>query len=434
MVPAGRLAKILAFWSLVGLAAHLAGDGDGIWQILCLPLALWILADLRASRRIPSLEVVRTHAGAWTQGRRGAVGIRIRHPGGRPLSGEIFDHHPPGWEMDGLPVRLGLGPGEEAVFEYHLRPVDRGTAVFHPPEILVDSPSRLWRARIRPGQTESVQVFPDLGILRSRDLGGRVALAGPGALLRRLRGEGTEFHQLREYRQGDSLRSIDWKATARQGRPVSREYREERDQQVVVLLDAGRRMASRDGSQSHFDHCLQAVLRLSWTAARQGDSVGLLCFSDKLRTWVAPGKGRLAQDRILAAAHDLQPDDAPPDFLMAAESLRARVRRRALVVLVTSLEEEDASTLHQALSLIGSRHLVLCASLREAALDRTLDHPPRDFADARTQAAVVQLLQRRHEAIARLGIPSRLLLESSPRSLHQDLAQRYLGIKQSGRL
>ena len=97
-----------------------------------------------------------------------------------------------------------------------------------------------------------------------------------GVRMSRRRGEGIEFHQLRDYRDGDSLRSIDWKATARMRRLIAREYQDERDQQIVFMLDAGRHMLAKDAELSHFDHTLNAMFLLSYVALRQGDAAGVV--------------------------------------------------------------------------------------------------------------------------------------------------------------
>ena len=139
----------------------------------------------------------------------------------------------------------------------------------------------------------------------------------------RRRGEGSEFHQLRDYRPGDSLRQVDWKATARCRRLISRDYQDEQDQQVVCLLDCGRRMRSLDGRLSHFDHTLTALLLLAYVALRQGDAVGLLTFAGPER-WVPPRKTRGTLDRLMAAVHDLEPGLEPTDYLAAAQAALSR--------------------------------------------------------------------------------------------------------------
>lgn len=435
MIPSPRLLAALAAWVVVGGVLEWTRFHAEPWRWASLAVVLWILQDFLRAHRTPALEVRRSHSLGWIQGRESEVAVVVSHRGGRAVHLSVFDHHPPHWQMSGHPVDGRLQDGQEMTCLERLRPPNRGDHVFAGVEVLVDSPSRLWRRRLFLGKPESVRVFPELALLRGSSLPDASSrLQRSGVHRKRRRGEGTEFHQLREYRQGDPLRGIDWKATARQGRPISREYQEERDQQVIILLDAGRRMVRRDGEKSHFDHCLEAAMRLAWTAIREGDAVGLMCFSDRVRRYIPPTKGRAGLDRLLEGTYDLQPDSAPPDFLAATEELRSRVRRRALVVLLTLLEEEDSSTLHTALSLVRTRHLVLCASLRETALDQALDAEPKDFPTARTQASLLHLLDERKEAIRRLGLPSRLLLEASPSTLHEELVARYLSIKGSGRL
>ncbi|HNY30358.1 MAG TPA: DUF58 domain-containing protein [Fibrobacteria bacterium] len=435
MIPGHRLLWGLAIWVAIGGVLEWTSFHAEPWRWASLAVLLWILQDFLRAHRNPRLEMERIQTAGWIHGRESEVVVKVFHREGRPVHLEVFDHHPPHWEMQGHPAKGHLREGQALSSTERLRPPLRGDHEFAGVEVLVDSPSRLWRRRLMLGKPESVRVFPELALLRGSHLPDSASrIQRSGVHRKRRRGEGTEFHQLREYRQGDPLRGIDWKATARQGRPISREYQEERDQQVIILLDAGRRMVRRDGDKSHFDHCLEAAMRLAWTGIQEGDAVGLLCFSDRVRRFIPPTKGRAGLDRLLEGTYDLQPDSSPPDFLVATEELRSRVRRRALVVLLTLLEEEDSSTLHAALSLVRTRHLVLCASLRETALDLALEEEPKDFPSARTQASLLNMVEERRESIRRLGLPSRLLLEASPSNLHEHLVARYLAIKGSGRL
>ncbi|MBT0875970.1 DUF58 domain-containing protein, partial [Campylobacter coli] len=121
--------------------------------------------------------------------------------------------------------------------------------------------------------------------------------------IRRRRGEGTDFHQMREYRVGDSLRQIDWKATSRARKLISREYQDEKNQQLLVVLDTGRRMLAREPASpqgaalAHFDHALDATLLVAYLALRQGDAVGLLTTGGE-RRWVPPRRGMAAIDTL----------------------------------------------------------------------------------------------------------------------------------------
>jgi uncharacterized protein (DUF58 family) len=229
------------------------------------------------------------------------------------------------------------------------------------------------------------------------------------------------------------MRSIDWKATARMNRPITREYQEERDQQVVFLLDTGRRMQARDELTTHFDHALNAVLTLGFLAQKQGDAVGLMSFGGDAR-WLAPAKGRTGLDRLLAGVYDLHPSEMAPDYTQAATDLLNRLSKRAFVVVITNLRDEDDTALRTACELISTKHLVMCASLREKVMDSARDAEVQNLADALRYSATVHYLQQRKEAIRRLGIRADRLIDITPERLSLTLVNRYLDIKESGQL
>ncbi len=254
-----------------------------------------------------------------------------------------------------------------------------------------------------------------------------------GIVRRRRRGEGLEFEQLREYREGDLIRQIDWKATARHRKLISREYEDERNQQIVFLLDCGRRMRAVDDGVAHFEHVLNAVLLLGHIATKQGDSVGLMTFAGEER-WLPPVKGPAGMSAILNRVYDLQTSPTPADYRDAAKRLMTRQRRRAMVILVSNLRDEDSSELRPALATLRQRHLVLVASLKETAVALAAAGPAGGFRDALAVAAANHYLAERgkaHEALRRGGI---LLLDAAPAELPVHLANAYLDLKRSGRL
>jgi uncharacterized protein (DUF58 family) len=258
-------------------------------------------------------------------------------------------------------------------------------------------------------------------------------LSDVGILQRRRRGEGLEFEQLREYREGDSLRKIDWKASERMRKLISREYQDERDQQVMFVIDCGRRMRAKDGEYSHFDHALDATLLLAYVGLRQGDAVGLMTMSGEDR-FVAPRKSRETVNRILNAVYDLQPGLLTPDYYQAAVALSQRLRKRALVVIVSNLRDEDDDTLRPALRLLQQRHLVLFASLRELVLDEAVALPVVDYDSALTHLASVDFRMERDSAFQRLHLSNVVCLDVPPQKLAVALVNQYLEVKRSGRL
>jgi len=250
----------------------------------------------------------------------------------------------------------------------------------------------------------------------------------------RRRGCGAEFNQLREYRRGDSLRQIDWKATSRIHKLIAREYQDERDQRLLFLLDCGRRMRHLDAEgRGHLDEALNALLLLAYVAVRQGDAVGLMTYGGP-RRWFAPRKEPDTVNRLLGAVYDLEAGVAAADPLAAARELMQRQPRRALVVFVTNSRDEDHPELLRAVQVLRRRHLVLVADLRESILDQTLAAPILDHRQAlRFHGTHAYLSDRRrqHERLQHLGAH---VLDLLPRQLPIALVNAYFVAKRAATL
>jgi uncharacterized protein (DUF58 family) len=281
---------------------------------------------------------------------------------------------------------------------------------------------------------EQVRVFPNFReIARYALLATDHRLSRMGVRPRQRRGEGSDFHQLREYRAGDSLRQIDWKATSRIRRLISREYQDERDQQVVFLLDCGRRMRHVEDGTAHLDQALNAMLLLSHVAALQGDAVGFLSFGGTSR-WFPPQKGGNLVRSILARTYDIESSTDAADYLLAARELLPRQRRRALVVVMTNTRDEDHADLVSAVRLLQRRHLVVVANLRESMLDRTLSQAVRGFDSALRFQAVGEYLDSRRRSLGELRHLGAVVLDLLAPQLPAALVNNYLSIKGSNAL
>ncbi len=424
---------LLALWGMLGLGASLAWWPAASWWTMGGVLLVMALLDgLRVARR-PTPSVHRQLADTWPIGVERPVTLTLETASHRqPL--DVFDLHPGGWTMQGLPRALELLPGESASFDYHLCAHERGDFRFDGVQLLLHSPWRLWRQSRIAGAAQKVHVFPNFAPLaRFAMFSAEQASRLVGAHVKRRRGEGTDFHQMREYRIGDSLRQIDWKATARARRLISREYQDEKNQQLVLMLDTGRRLMARDGSLAHFDHVLDASLVVAYLALRQGDAVGLHA-TGGASAWVPPRRGVGTIDELLRASYALQPQPVATDFLAAATELSLRQRRRALVMLVTNLRDEDMDDLLAAVGMLRKRHLVCVASLREDSLDTALGEDVSDLPGAiRAGAAARYLEQRRaaHEALRSHGV---MVLDVACQELAASLVDKYLAVKRDGLL
>lgn len=388
--------------------------------------------------RVDGIEATRAVPGSVPVGVSTQVAVRIVNRSRAAQTVTVFDHHPAHANVEGLPRQVRLEPNSWARIRYALRPLQRGDLQFGRVEARIASPLALWQMRQWLGDSQSIRVFPNFAALARYALFATDhRLAQIGILQRRRRGEGMEFQQLREYRLGDPLRSIDWRASARTAKLISRDYHDERSQQIVFLLDCGRRMSAQDGALSHFDHMLNAALLLAHVGLRQGDAVGLLTMATEAQgatRYLAPRRAASTVNSILNCVYDLAPTSTTPDYYRAAQEFSRRVSKRALVVILTNLRDEDDDDLLPALRLLQSRHLVVLASLREQILGETLARPVRSFDQALTHGATAGYLHRRAASFARLERQGVIALDVEPARLAIALVNRYLDVKRSGRL
>ena len=418
-------------WAVLGLATSFGKLPVAAWWAAGAVLLLVALVDAWRVSRQPMPDVSRSLPEALPLGVERNVTL-VLDVGSRAQRVDVHDLHPVGWGTTGLPRTLDLPAASSTRFDYTLRPTERGEARFEGVHLRLHSRWRLWRRARVVAPVRTVRVYPDFAPLaRLALLGAETASRAVGAHVKRRRGEGTDFHQMRDYRVGDSLRQVDWKATARMRRLISREYQDERNQHLLMVIDTGRRMLACDGELSHFDHVLNAALVVSYLALRQGDAVGLLASGGE-RRWVSPQRGMGAIDVLLRGTYDLQPQPVATDYLAAATELSQRHRRRSLVMLVTNLRDEDSDDLLAAVRMLQQRHHVVVASLREEALDAVLDEDVRDLRGAlRASAAARYIAQRSavHDALRshRVGV-----LDVTCEQLPGALVERYLAVKRDG--
>lgn len=351
----------------------------------------------------------------------------------------LHDHTDATLQVEGLPLHLTLEPGTETQSAYLLMPTSRGEVAFSPADVRVRSRWGLCELLEKVGERQVRRVYPDFAqIARYAWLAGDRRLQEIGIKTYTQRGAGTDFKQLTEYRPGDPVRHIDWKATLRFDKPILREFQDERDQNVILLLDCGRRMRADDRTQTagtaHFDQVLNAIMLLAYVALNQGDAVGALTFGtpDGAGRAAPPRKGMLALNLLMGQLYGVQPTLAHSDYVEAAREVLLRHHKRSLVIVITNFRDEDSDELGAALKLLRSRHLVMLASLRERIV-RELAEQPLVSADAPVEAASAHLHeQSRRDAFVRLAARDALMVDAEPERLGVELVNRYHTAKRAG--
>lgn len=434
MIPSWRLPAVVAALSIVALLSAFVPSLQPAWKALSAIVAGVALLDLLLSRRrpVPAFSREVRHSipvAVWSP-----VTMILENRGSSAVQLKVHDHHPAWFDADLLPRHLDLPGNRVARIGYRVRPTHRGDGQFEGADLVCRSPLGFWHRKIFVECPERVRVFPNFRqISRYALLATDHRLSQMGVRRRQRRGEGSDFHQLREYRAGDSLRQIDWKASSRYRRLISKEYQDERDQQVVFMLDCGRRMRHADQGELHLDQALNAILLLTHVAAQQGDAVGFLSFGGSNR-WLPPSKGGDPVRRLLYRTYDLESSTEAADYLVAARELMPVQSRRALVVIVTNTRDEDQADLTAAVRLLQRRHLVVVANLRETLLDETMSQPVRDFDGALRFHATGDYLDSRRRSLETLRHQGAVVLDLLASHLPVALVNNYLTIKASGAL
>ncbi|PLK47251.1 DUF58 domain-containing protein [Uliginosibacterium sp. TH139] len=442
MLPAKALLAALAAWLVLAIASAIEPALQPLDNAAGVALLLWAAVDwLRArSEALPAAQRVvnaTLAVGEWAQ-----VELRFHWAHRVPAELSVFDHHPSSFQQEGLPAAVRTAGNNAQALRYRVRPRARGDHAFGRIELRIRSPWAAWLRQVQVAEAQEVRVYPNFAPLTRHALRAvDYRNARFGLQQRQRRGQGMDFSQLREYREGDSMRQIDWKATTRMGKMISREYQDERDQRILLLVDCGRRMGARENESaqtsgsdlSHFDHALDTVLMLAYVALSHGDRVGLMTLGGPER-YLPVQHSAATVSRILRETYDLQPTLQVSDFERAAQQLLLRERKRALVVLMTNLRDEDDQGLLAAARLLSSRHLVLVASLREAALDAAQDEGIQDAFDAARVTAAVDYARRREATLRRLRAEGVLCLDVKPEDLAIETVNRYLAVKAANRL
>jgi uncharacterized protein (DUF58 family) len=249
--------------------------------------------------------------------------------------------------------------------------------------------------------------------------------------LNRRYGEGTEFERLREYVPDDEYRRIDWKATARRNKPITREFQTERSQNIMAVIDAGRMMRSPVGDMAILDYVVNAVLLFTFVAVRRGDKVGLLTFADDVGMYLTPHQGKGQFYKMLEALYGVQSQPVESNYARGLSFLSVRNKRRSLVVLFTDLSGGLPS--HQALlthlTALYPRHLPLCVTVSDPALTNTATLRPHNSESVYERAVAEQMLDDRQRLIESLTRRGAMVLDVPAEKLTAAVINKYLELK-----
>ncbi len=388
IVPQRRLiwwsaAVLLPAGVCLAVAPALAAGAFVIYAIIAIVDALFVIRPL-AGITIELPGVTRL-----TRLRPGKLPIRVHNRTLGTITVRIGFAFPAGLRSESPVLWVEVPASASGNCEWPLTGGNRGRYTLHDCHVETGSRLGLWNVQGRKPCDGEIRVYPDL--LRERKKAASLLVRGiTGAHRLRQLGQGREFEKLRDYMPGDSYSEIHWKATAKRSRPITKLYQVEKTQQIYVILDVSRlagrvldeearplpidegakRLAngtSDPPSQRAIEYYLTATLLLAAAAHKQGDLFGAVAFSDRIDRFVRAGAGRSSFQACRQALYDLQAKTVSPDLEELASFIGTRLRRRALLVFLTDLDDPVAAEgFVRNMEIIGSRHLVLVNSLRHA--------------------------------------------------------------------
>ncbi|AZK94328.1 MULTISPECIES: DUF58 domain-containing protein [Streptomyces] len=436
MTLTGRTALLAAIGALpVGV---LAPSWTGMLAVNA-PLSLAILCDYALAAPVRSLRFTRSGDTSVRLGESAEVGLTVTNPSRRVLRAELRDAWPPSaWTTGtGQAVsrhRVSIPAGERRRVVTTLFPSRRGDRRADRVTVRSYGPLGLaarqgshnvpWTVRVLP-PFHSRKHLPSR-LARLRELDGRTSVL--------VRGRGTEFDSLRDYVPGDDVRSIDWRATARQSAVAVRTWRPERDRHILVVLDTGRTSAGRVGDVPRLDAAMDAALLLTALASRAGDRVDLLAYDRRIRAQV---RGRSAKEllpTVVDALAGLEPELVETDARGLSAAALKSAPRRSLITILTSLDAAPAEEgLLPVLPQLTQRHTVLLASVSDPRVEEMVR--ARGSAEAVYQAAAgAQARAQRRRTVEKLQRYGVTVVDAPPESLAPALADAYLALKAAGRL
>ena len=404
------------------------------YDIIIVAIAIF---DAWNSKLSPRVGIERHFGSRFAVGAETEVRIEIANHTPGDLALIIKDEYPPQMMLSGSrEARLHVEAQTAASFSYWLTAPKRGRFDFGFVAVRFVSNWRLVWKQALAGAPTTVKVYPNMRRAREAELkalGTRSFVAARRKS--QWRGEGRDFESLRDYVRGDEMRHISWTATARRGKLVTRQYQMERDQTILIALDAGRLMTARIENETKLDSAVHATLALMSAAARAGDNAGLLVFGRRIRAFLPPKRGAEHLDAALEALHAIEPEMIEPSYSRAFEFVAANSRRRSLVVVITDLVDEEGSReLISSLKLLRPRHLPLVVTIADRDLKAVVREPPENEREMFTQSVAEEIIHLREAALRLVESQGGLALDVTAAVLAPRLLETYLRVKERGLL
>lgn len=397
-------------------------------------LALYLLESRKLHRAAGAIMVSPAPLPAVRVGDTTTVSYTVANRGALPLSLSLRQDMPDGWRPGRDRVKLKLAPMSEAQIRFTCRSERRGQFVFPEPEVTLGRGGWFFlRRRIGPGA--QALVHPAMtGLAEVERMRRGRGMIRQGLRRRRQVGSGSEFERLRAYLPDDDFRHVNWKNTARLGKPVTNIYQAEKGRDVLICIDCGRMMGQIAGETRVLDAAVEAGMILARAVAKEGDRPGFVAFRDKVENYIPVKSGKVGAKRVADAIARLEVHPVHTSFAALAAAIGARQNRRSLVVIFTDFNDPQlAEDLAAAMRLLRSRHAAIVVGMRDPVLDEVAAGPTRGRENLCRALAAATLAEERDTAaldLRKLGVE---VVECGEARMAASAVERYLSVK-AGRM
>lgn len=436
MIPTNRFIYIITAGALlIGFSGHISilmPVGTAI--ISTAVIALFF--DYFRLRRCINIDVTRICDEKLSLNAENPIKILIRNRSYIKITGTLRDEYPEGTEAKGNVAPICISPRADLELTYTITPPKRGDFVFADTYVRISGTLGLSLMQLKFNTSKHIKVYPNMLDMRKYEIGlKREKPVQPGQKAVRIYGRGTDFESLREYVPNDEYRAIDWKASARRGKMITRHYESEKSQNVILVMDCGRIMGPIVSGLTKLDHSINTAMMLAHVAAIKGDKVGIMAFAEDIISFIPPKSGRSQTLNLLRLTYNLKDADGDSNYYKSVPYLSKRWTRRSLVVFFTDLiDQQSSKPLISQINSISKKHLCVCVSIADPDVLKAAKISPEDQSDAFNCAAARQVLQARKLAAAKLMRAGAIVIDVPPEKLTSSLINQYLNIKSSSRL
>jgi uncharacterized protein (DUF58 family) len=427
-----RLFQLLAVNICLFLLAFFFPALDAAAKLFFLLLSIAFAADLFFLFAFNRKPVIRREIPErLSNGDDNPVHIHLQNRYPFAVKAEVIDELPLQFQQRNFLLKLKLRPGESRELTYHLRPTERGEYHFGQVQVFIRSLLGFIERKFVGAEAVMVPVYPSFIRMRQYQLHAEAAQTKESGN-RRLRkiGHSMEFEQVKEYVQGDDVRTLNWKATARKGSLMVNSFTDEKSQQVYCIIDKGRLMKMPFNDLTLLDHAINASLVMCNVALYRQDRFGLMTFNNKMGSTLAADRKPVQLEKVLQLLYNQRTAFLESDFELLYTRIRASIKQRSLIILFTNFESlAGMQRQMQYLKRIAKYHLLLVVFFENTELKQVAGQEVEDIEDLYVKTIAGKYLHEKQLIVKELQNAGILSILSAPEHVTVNTINKYIEIK-----